>query len=165
MTATTSAIEVLEVLARRGVEFIVVGVTAAVLQGAPVVTFDLDVVYARSDENIRRLLAALEELDAVFRNTPGRRIAPNASHLASLGHKLLHTTHGPLDVLGSIEQSTTYEQLLPHIVVVEVAGRPIQALGLARLIEAKERAGRPKDLAVLPVLRATLERIRGGRPQ
>ena len=37
-----------------------------------------------------------------------------------------------------------------------------RVLGLPALIEAKERAGRPKDLAVLPVLRAALdEQTRG----
>ena len=33
----------------------------------------------------------------------------------------------------------------------------IRVLGLSALIDAKQRAGRPKDLAVLPVLRATLD--------
>jgi hypothetical protein len=36
-------------------------------------------------------------------------------------------------------------------------GRTVRVLSLPALIEAKERAGRPKDLAVLPVLRATLD--------
>jgi hypothetical protein len=36
-------------------------------------------------------------------------------------------------------------------------GRTVRVLSLRALIEAKERSGRPKDLAVLPVLRATLD--------
>jgi hypothetical protein len=35
---------------------------------------------------------------------------------------------------------------------------------LPTLIELKEKAGRPKDLAVLPVLRATLEEVRRREP-
>jgi len=161
MTSASNTPEILEVLSRHGVEFIVVGVTAAVLQGAPVVTFDLDIVYARTSENIARLLEALNELSAIFRNTPGRRIAPNESHLESTGHKLLQTKLGPLDVLGTIDNDAGYEELLPHAVRLDVGGRKIAALGLERLIEVKQRAGRPKDLAVLPVLRATLARTRG----
>ena len=38
-------------------------------------------------------------------------------------------------------------------------GVTIRVLGLPALIEAKERAGRPKDLAALPVLRATLDEL------
>lgn len=150
----------LEVLGRHGVELIVVGVTAAVLQGAPVVTFDLDIVYRRSPENVVRLLSALDEIDAVFRNTPGRRIAPNQTHLESSGHKLLSTKLGPLDVLGSLDEATGYDELLPHAISLRVGDHDVRALGLERLIEEKERAGRPKDLAALPVLRATLARAR-----
>ncbi|MGH9624331.1 MAG: DUF6036 family nucleotidyltransferase, partial [Bryobacteraceae bacterium] len=51
-------------------QFIVVGGLAAVLNGAPVQTYDVDIVYSRSPENIRYLLEALESLDAVFRIQP-----------------------------------------------------------------------------------------------
>lgn len=161
MTSASNTPELLAVLGRHEIEFIVVGLTAAVLQGAPVVTFDLDIVYARTPSNIAKLLVALEELAAIFRNTPGRRIAPNASHLESTGHKLLHTKLGPLDVLGTIDEDAGYDTLLPHCVQLEVGGRLLLALGLPHLIEVKRRAGRPKDLAVIPVLTATLARSRG----
>jgi hypothetical protein len=94
---------ILRKLAEHEVEFIVVGGVAAVLAGAPINTFDLDVVYRRTPDNLDRLLAALSELDAVFRGDP-RRIRPNRSHLESAGHKLLATRHGDLDCLGSIEE-------------------------------------------------------------
>ena len=65
MSAPTKIAELLGVLARHQVDFIVVGGVAAVIQGAPVNTFDLDVVHARTPDNIERLLGALRELDAV----------------------------------------------------------------------------------------------------
>jgi hypothetical protein len=39
-----------------GVEFIVVGGVAAVLQGVPITTTDLDIVHRRTPENVARLL-------------------------------------------------------------------------------------------------------------
>jgi hypothetical protein len=51
----------LQLLVRHEVEFIVVEGVAAVLGGAPILTLDLDVVYRRSPENVRRLAAALQE--------------------------------------------------------------------------------------------------------
>jgi hypothetical protein len=43
-------------------------------------------------------------------------------------------------------------------------GLEVRVLDLAALIEVKRRAGRPKDLALLPVLEATLdERARSER--
>jgi hypothetical protein len=149
-------------LAAERVEFIVVGALAAVLQGAPIVTFDLDILRRRTPENVERLLRVLERLKAVARNDP-RRIAPNASHLVGPGHLLLDTTSGDLDILGTIEQSTGYEELLDETIEIELEGARVRVLRLERVIRAKEAAGRPKDLAVLPVLRATLELIRRGQ--
>lgn len=161
MRAATDSVALLRALHRHGVDLIVVGMTAGVLQGAPVVTLDLDIVYSRAGENLERLIAALAELRAVFRGDP-RRIPPNVSHLESQGHKLLETALGDLDVLGTLDEGLDYEDLLPDAVTVEVDDMPLKVLSLRRLIEIKERAGRPKDLAALPVLRSTLDRIEKG---
>lgn len=160
MNGPTRSLEVLEVLHRHHVVFIVVGMTAGVLQGTPAITFDLDIVYSRASDNIARLLGALREMSAFFRTDPDRRIEPNLSHLASAGHKLLATNLGQLDVLGELGTGESYECLLPDTVVVDVDGIPIRVLGLERLIAAKQAANRDKDRAVLPLLRATLERSR-----
>jgi predicted nucleotidyltransferase len=44
--------EILKVLVDHGVEFILVGGVAAVLEGAPLSTLDVDVVFLRRDENL-----------------------------------------------------------------------------------------------------------------
>jgi hypothetical protein len=141
------------------VEFVVVGGVAAVAHGAPISTFDLDVVYSLAPENLSRLQGALSDLDAVFRGDP-RRIAPGETHLASRGHKLLQTRLGPLDLLGAISQTVGYDSLVTDAVDLEVEGNRYQVISLERLIEAKRAAGRPKDLLALPILEATLEERR-----
>jgi hypothetical protein len=158
MPHATDTLELLRLLHRHGVDFIVVGMTAGVLQGAHLLTFDLDVVYSRDPENLLRLLAALREIDARFRGDD-RRLGPNISHLESPGHKLLETKLGDLDALGMIDNGVGYEGLIADAILLDTGGVPVRVLSLRRLIEVKQRAGRPKDLAVLPVLRTTLERI------
>jgi hypothetical protein len=149
--------EILRLLATHDVEFVVVGMAAGILHGAPVTTVDLDVVHRRSPENVARLLRVLAELDAVYRHDP-RRLRPAESHLVGPGHQLLTTTHGDLDCLGTIDQDRGYEDLLGQTVEMRLAGGlTVRVLSLPALIEAKERAGRPKDLAALPVLKATLD--------
>jgi len=149
--------EILRLLAESEVEFVVVGMTAGVLQGAPVATVDLDVVHRRSRENVARLLRVLSELGAVYRHDP-RRLRPQESHLVGPGHQLLTTTHGDLDCLGEIGEGIGYEELLGRTVEMKLSGgRMVRVLSLPALIEAKERAGRPKDIAALPVLRAALD--------
>ncbi len=134
------------------------GGVCAVLHGAPLATFDLDVVHSREPHNLARLMAALEELDAHYR-IPGRRDKkPGPSHLASAGHQLLMTRFGPLDLLGTIGQGHDYGQLLSETVEVEIGGGlKVRVLSLERLVKTKEETGQEKDRAVLPVLRQVLE--------
>ncbi|HTO86757.1 MAG TPA: hypothetical protein VMR54_04405 [Thermoanaerobaculia bacterium] len=152
--------EILRLLAENEVEFVVVGMTAGILHGAPVTTVDLDLVHRRSPDNVRRLLRVLGEIDATYRHDP-RGLRPAESHLAGPGHQLLTTRLGDLDCLGAIDQDRRYEDLLPLTVEMALSeGRSVHVLSLPALIEAKERAGRPKDLAALPVLRATLDELK-----
>src|ERR1700722_12407540 len=93
-------LSIFETLARHQAEYLVVGGVAAVLQGAPVSTFDLDIVHSTSSDNVARIVTVLEELDARYRSQPELR--PGADQLASPGHQLLMTRYGPLDLLGMI---------------------------------------------------------------
>ncbi|GAC1562247.1 MAG: hypothetical protein NVS3B10_19660 [Polyangiales bacterium] len=147
--------EILRTLVRREVRFIVVGGTAGVLQGAPIHTLDLDIVYAIDEENVACLDAALRELGAIFRGD-SRKLAPNPSHLRSRGHKLLVTREGALDVLGAIEVDAGYDQLLPDADILDLGGIEVRVLSLERLIAVKEKLDRPKDRVMLEILRATL---------
>jgi hypothetical protein len=149
--------EILGALTAGQVDFVVVGMTAGILHGAPVTTLDLDIVHARSPENVARLLRVLAALDATYRHDV-RGLRPQESHLTGPGPQLLTTALGDLDCLGAIAGDRGYEQLLPETVRLEIAeGASVRVLTLPALIAAKERTGRPKDLAVLPVLRATLD--------
>lgn len=151
--------DIIRILVEHDVEFVIVGGMAAVLQGAPVNTFDLDVVYDRSPENVQRVLSALSKLDAVYRDDP-RRLRPNESHLVSAGHKLLETNRGPLDLLGTIEENTGFAELVADTEWLEIGDVRVRVLTLARLIRVKEQLGRPKDKAMLVILRATLDEKR-----
>ena len=160
-TPTFDFLLLLQTLARHKVDFILVGGVCAVLHGAPVNTFDMDIVHSRVPENLERLVAALQELDAYYREQPERRIRPDASHLASLGHQLLLTKAGPLDILGTITPDRQYDDLLPHTQELQLQeGVTVHLLNLATLIATKEATGREKDHATLPILRRTLEETR-----
>jgi predicted nucleotidyltransferase len=151
-------IATLRALHNGGVEFILVGGLAGVLNGAPVDTFDIDVVHSRDPANVARLLPVLEAIDAVFRIQPERRLKPNASHLASTGHLNLITRFGPLDLLGTIGRDLGYLELLPHSAELDISeGLRIRVLDLETLIAIKEELAGEKDRAVLPTLRRTLE--------
>jgi len=152
---------ILRILNAHGVEFIVVGGVCALLHGAPVATFDLDVVHSQAPANVKRLLTALEEMEAYYRSQPARRLRPQETHLAGPGHQLLVTRFGPLDVLGMIGDGRRYEDLLPRTSQLELdQGLTIRLLDLEALIEIKEETPTEKDWPVLTLLRRLLEERR-----
>jgi hypothetical protein len=149
--------DALEALCRHRVEFIIVGGVAAVLNGAPISTFDLDIVHSRTAENLARALAALTELEAYYRDHTGRRLPPSADLLAGDGHNLLTTKFGPLDLLGTIGRGHTFEALLDESIEQPLGAVVVRVLSLPALIRIKQEVAREKDLAVLAILRRTLE--------
>lgn len=148
---------ILRTSVEHGVDFIIVGGVSAVLHGAPITTFDLDLVHSRRSDNIDRLLSALHDLDACYRGQGDRRLIPSPEHLASPGHQLLMTRFGPLDLLGTIGRDRGYEDLIEHTAGLHVSGLHLHVLNLETLIEVKEEVGHEKDKAILPILKRTLE--------
>jgi hypothetical protein len=146
----------LRTLLHHGVDFVVVGGVAAQLEGAPILTLDLDVLYDRAPQNLGRLLTALRELNARYRDAAGRHIEPDESKLAALRINLLLTDLGALDVLGAVGNGLTYQDLVDRTVSYQLGELQVRVLELAAVIETKEQADREKDRAVLPVLRQTL---------
>lgn len=141
-----------------GVDFIVVGGTAAVLLGAPIVTEDLDIVHRRTPENIDRLLAWLLAHGAYHRfDLADRRLPPSQGALVGHGHINLQTDLGKLDVLCELGEGEGYDEVVADTIVLDQGPFPVRVLCLSRLIAVKSRAGRPKDRAVLPLLIATLD--------
>lgn len=161
--ASESLTTLLAELLAADVELILVGGLAAAAQGAPIATFDVDIVHRRTPDNVARLLAVLDRLGAVYRGRPGGpELTPTAALLGGLGHSLLMTRLGPLDVLGAIEGGRDYDRLVNESAVVELAGRPLRVLRLETIVELKRASSHAKDRARLPILEETLRRLRGG---
>ena len=149
---------IFQTLAAHHVDFIVVGGVCAVLHGAPINTFDLDVVHSREAGNINRLLAAIESLGARYRTAGKESVAPERSHLESFGHQLLMTDAGPLDLLGTIGSGHAYQDLLPETTAVEIGdGLTVRLLNLAALIRIKRETAQEKDLYQLAILQRLVE--------
>ena len=149
----------LATLTSAGVELIVVGGLAAVVQGAPIVTRDLDIVHRRTPDNLRRLVDVLLALDARYRGRPaGDVLRPTEAILSGTGHSLLQTRLGPLDVLGAIEGGRDYDALLPDSNEIDLGGHRVRVLDLAAIVAIKRTSTRPKDMMMLSVLEETLRR-------
>ena len=156
-SANLSAI--LEGLVEAGVDFILVGGLAAVVQGAPVTTMDVDIVHNQSAENLAKLLAFLKSVDAFHRRLDDKVIEPQEGDISGRGHALFTTRIGPLDVLSVIEEGRAYGDLLEHTVEIDFRGHTIRVLDLKMLIQLKRNSTDPKDRQRLPVLEETLRQL------
>ena len=154
---TSRFLELLRALDRHAVEHVIVGGVAAILEGAPMTTLDLDVVYRLDDDNIERLGRALEALEARYRDPAGRVILPTPDRLRATRVNLLETRLGLLDVMHEVGAGWRYEDLVARSHVREIEELRVQVLDLGDVIASKEVAGRDKDRAMLPLLRRTLE--------
>lgn len=151
----------LRALASAGVEFIVIGGVAGKAHGSPRLTVDLDVVYARSDENVRRLTSALSPLEPYLRGAPpGLPFRFDPETVRRGLNFTLRTTRGDIDLLGEVVGGGGYEALLPHSRELEMFGLRCRCLELDKLIEVKRAAGRPKDLEAIAELEAIREERR-----
>lgn len=145
----------LELLVQHRVEFIVVGGVAAVLHGAPVVTFDLDILHNRNAENVERLLSALKSVRAKYRDPRG--LEPSLAHLRGPGHQLLMTSLGPIDVLGTLLDGVSFDDLEGQSAEVVIGDFRVRVIDLPTLLDQKQRLGREKDRAAVQMLRHLLE--------
>lgn len=144
------------------VQFIVIGGVAATLHGSAKITFDLDIVYARTRENIRHLAEALRPYLPYLRKAPpGLPFVWDEKTIRNGLNFTLDTSFGPLDVLGEVTGGGYYEDLLPHSREIKGFGVTFRLVDLDKLIILKRAAGRPKDLESLAELQEIFNRRKG----
>lgn len=150
--------ELIPILAKGHVKFIIIGGVAAIVHGAARATFDLDVVYSRTSDNIVNLVQTLKPYSPYLRDAPGG--LPFVFDQVTVQNGLnftLTTQLGNLDLLGEVVGGGTYEDLLPYSMEIEVFDAKCYCLGIERLIRVKRAAGRPKDFEVVAELETILE--------
>jgi len=148
-------------LTQARVKFNLVGGAAATAHGSTRLTLDLDVVYARDAENLRRAVSALAPHHPYLRGAPpGLPFTWDEKTLAQGLNFTLTTDLGDIDLLGEIVGGGRYEDLLEHCIEIDLFGARVLCLGLEKLIAVKRAAGRPRDLEAIAELVAILEATR-----
>ena len=156
--------QILALLARHGVRFILIGGGAAITHGSARATQDVDVVYARDDENIRALAECLQDVSPRLRGAPeGLPFFWDEATIRNGLNFTLSTDIGDLDLLGEAAGDGSYKSLLPDSDELEVFGARCRCVTLSRLIRLKQAAGRPKDLEAIAELQALAEEAEEGR--
>jgi hypothetical protein len=139
----------LEALNRRGTPFLIVGLSAAVIQGANSSTCDIGLWFA--DTSDPRLGEAIREAKGIWiSGTFGAR--PPQIGGDAIGDRLDVVTH--MHGLGPFADE--YAKAME----VRIDDIPVRVLPLERIVASKRASGRPKDLAALPALEEALAALR-----
>lgn len=147
---------VLETLASHDVAYVVIGGVATQVHGHRRTTMDLDLTPNPDAENLRRLSAALEDLEArpADPNLAQGEVStadPERLALAAIVPPLM-TRHGQIHILKEPKGARAFEQLLDAALIVEIDGIEVAIVSLDDLIRMKRAAGRPSDLEDIAVL-------------
>lgn len=146
-------------LVAREVRFVLIGGLAALAQGSPFPTEDVDITPEASRANLDRLSAALRDLDAKIRTAAVPEGVPfdhDGESLSTAGVWNLTTTHGWLDISMVPHGTEGFADLDRDAKDLEVMGLSVRVASLADVIRSKQAADRDKDNLVLPVLRRLL---------
>jgi len=138
-----SELRFLRALLRREVRFMVVGLSAAALQGAPVVTQDVDLWF--EDLNDPRIGEALREVDAAY--VPPSILNPPM--FAGGGIELF-------DIVLTMHGLGAFSEEWRNCVDVSLGRHQLKVLRMDRILASKRAANRAKDRLVIPVLEDSL---------
>jgi len=152
-------VRIFDALERHGVEYLTIGGVAVNAHGHLRNTRDVDVLIEWAAENMRRLAAALRELDARLFGVDAELLDVDPldpDDLLNGGNFTLRTAGGGLDLFDpdEIPGGRPYEEMRPRAVEAVVAGVRIRAVGLDDLIRLKRESGRDRDLEDVATLLA-----------
>ena len=137
-------------LVKNKVPFMVVGLSAAALQGAPVVTQDIDLWFQRLDHaGIRKAL----------KKVGGDYISPIGLNPPMFAGKNLEM----FDIVLTMSGLEDFKKEMSHTIAIPLGTFKIRVLSLERIIKSKEAARREKDRLTLPVLKDSLAAIRSNQ--
>lgn len=138
--------QLIELVASREVEFVLIGGRAESLLGSPRITYDTDICYRRTPENLRRLAEALRELEVTLRGAPpDLPFQIDAQSLALGCHFTFRTRLGDLDLLGDVEPVGNFDELMKRAETVQLGDLTLRIISLDDLIRVKQHIKRSKD--------------------
>ena len=157
--------EVISALVAQNVRFVIIGGVAMRLQGGMHITDDIDVCYARDNENFITLAKALAPYHARLRGVPeDLPFILDARTLKSGLNFTLRTDLGDLDILGEAAGVDTFEGLWERASIMDIHGMTVRVASLDDLIAMKRAANRPKDQRHLLELEALRKLLQSEEP-
>ncbi len=140
---------VARLLGEHRLEAVLIGNAAAALHGSPITTIDLDFMFRKTPTNLAKIKRVADDLGAVVM----RPYYPTSEL-----YRVIRDRDGmQLDFMAKIDGIRSFAALRSRSTSIEFSGHTLFVASLRDVIRSKERAAREQDLAVLPILRRTLD--------
>lgn len=143
---------ILTMLARHGVDYVIVGGLAVQTHGHVRTTVDIDLFPRPDRSNLARLAEALTALDARTLNPGSEGLAIDAAMLPRATMWQFATRHGAIDVLHDAPGAPPYDDLRSRALEIRLGDLRLAIAGLDDLISMKRASARPVDLEDLAAL-------------
>jgi len=138
--------ELFDALSEAGLETIIIGNSAAALQGVPIMTQDVDLMVRKHPQLARKL----KMFAAKFGVSLTKPYAPTSEMIRAIGRPI------QIDFILKLSSGQSFSSLRSHAIKTKIGRRSVLVADLKDVIKAKEATGRSKDKATLPILKQAL---------
>ncbi len=148
---TSKELAFLKELTRQKVAFMIIGLSAAALQGAPMVTQDVDLWFRDIDDS---------GIKKALKKVGGTWIPPQA-----LNPPMFEGDHVQyFDIVLTVDGIGGFDAEKANTVEVPMGGFSVKVLRLDRIIASKAYLNREKDRMVLPALKSAAKALAANQP-
>jgi hypothetical protein len=148
-------------LVEGGVDFVVIGGVAVVLQAMPRFTKDLDICYSTAQDNLDTLGGVLVALEARLRGIPETvPFVPDGRTLRQTQIMCLTTPAGDIDLLVDPDGAPPYNTLRRRADVMDLGGQSVRIASIEDMLAMKRAAGRPQDVVDIESLESARRHVR-----
>ncbi|MDQ7781084.1 MAG: nucleotidyltransferase [Planctomycetota bacterium] len=138
---------VVECLKEAKIDHVVIGATAAILHGVPIMTQDVDIFVRDTDLTRKKIKKFAGLMGGLVLAAPAE---PMSKMIRAIGAEI------PVDFVFNLSSRRSFESVRSRATSVVVGRTAIRIASLEDIIESKQAAAREKDRAVLGMLKDTL---------
>lgn len=151
--------KLLNLLLKNEIDFVLIGGFAAVVHGSTLVTQDLDICMAMSEENISKLRDVLKDYKPWHRMNPKAKLSflEHPKSTDNLNNIYLQTDLGILDILSETQPAGDFQTIKKNSIEIPLYGHKCKVISIDDLIKVKEAMKRPKDIQAVLELKKVRE--------
>ncbi|TVQ76320.1 MAG: nucleotidyltransferase [Bradymonadales bacterium] len=140
--------QLLQVLLKSKIEFVVIGGFAGLIHGTSRVTRDLDICLSMSEDDLEKLRELLRPYNPKHRRNPKEKLSflDVPQNFQGWKNLYLETDLGILDIIGEVSGVGSFDRIKKKSVSVELYEHSCRVMSIEDLIQSKRALGRDHDL-------------------